>query len=337
MSAYYGWARCPGTCGEWIQGAKDGTPFLIDCPVNRYVEVETRFVKEQHQEQQHEKMNLGKCSCPEKHSKNIAFENLENRVKSSWQLSAQKVKTEKALNLLGERFKLFGRGQVNFQSELPVGKGMASSTADLSAVLASVLTSLQIPWEPEDIARIALEIEPSDPVMFPGITEFAHQDGKYVRELGPYVPATLLALDWGGTLDTQRFNARPDLNAHYRKNEALIQKALTIFYEGIAHSDLEKLAYASTISAQCNQEINPKPYEQELIHFVRSLGGLGLITAHSGTILAGVFPPEISGDQKAQILDNTRFRFRPVHIEWMESCNGGVQSSTIEEKQSKLG
>jgi L-threonine kinase len=226
---------------------------------------------------------------------------------------------------------------VNFRSELPVGKGMASSTADLSAVMASVLTSLQIPWEPEDIARIALEIEPSDPVMFPGITEFAHQDGKYVRELGHNVPATLLVLDWGGTLDTQRFNARPDLNAHYRKNEALIQKALTIFYEGIAHSDLEKLAYASTISAQCNQEINPKPYAQELIHFVRSLGGVGIITAHSGTILAGIFPAEITVDHKAQILENTRLQFNPSHIEWMETCNGGVRSSSIEGKQEMLG
>lgn len=319
MSAYYGWARCPGTCGEWIQGAKEGTPFLVDCPVNRYVEVETQFTNN--------------FSCPGDHTENIAFNNFENETKSSWQLSARKIKTEKALTLLEERFKLSGRGRVNFLAELPVGKGMASSTADLSAVMGSVLSSLQIPWESEDIARLALKVEPSDPVMFPGITEFAHQDGKYVRELGPNVPATLLVLDWGGTLDTQRFNARPDLNAHYRKNEALIQKALTIFYEGMTHSDLEKLAYASTISAQCNQEINPKPYARELIDYVRGLGGLGIITAHSGTILAGVFQPEMSVVQRNAIMENTRIRFKPSHIDWMETCNGGVQSSSIEGKR----
>lgn len=312
MSAYYGWARCPGTCGEWIQGAKDGTPFLIDCPVKRYVEVETRFVKQQ---------------------EDIAFKSMGS---SFWQLSEQKTKTEKALTLLAKQFDFEYRGRVNFLSELPVGKGMASSTADLSAVMAAVLTSLEIPWKPIDIARIALEIEPSDPVMFPGVTEFAHQDGKYVQELGLHVPAQLLVLDWGGMLDTQRFNARTDLNLHYRKYESLIQKALAIFYEGIAHSDLEKLAYASTISAQCNQEINPKPYAQELTHFVRSLGGLGMITAHSGTLLAGVFPPELSPVQRAEIIENTRFQFNPVHLEWMETCDGGIQSSTVEGKLDNL-
>lgn len=309
MSAYYGWARCPGTCGEWIQGAKEGIPFLIGCPVNRYVEVETCCVKVQ---------------------------TLESGRRSPWQFSMQKAKTEKALNLLAKRFDFDCRGRVNFCSELPVGKGMASSTADLSAVMAAVLTSLGIAWEPLDLARIALTIEPSDPVMFPGITEFAHQDGKYVRELGPNVPAQLLVLDWGGTLDTQRFNARSDLNVHYRRHESLIQKALSVFYEGMVHSDLEKLAYASTISAQCNQEINPKPYALELTHFVRSLGGLGMITAHSGTLLAGVFPPEMSELIKEEILENTRLQFNPAHIEWMETCNGGIQSLSCEEKSGNL-
>ncbi|AHF06305.1 GHMP kinase [Desulfitobacterium metallireducens] len=326
MSAYYGWARCPGTCGEWIQGAKNGTPFLIDCPVNRYVEVETRAVKHQ------ERVDSGEGS--EDGPEYIAF---ETRGRSPWQLSDQKTKTEKALTLLAKQFDFECRGKVNFHSELPVGKGMASSTADLSAVMAAVLTSLKTPWKPEDIAHIALAIEPSDPVMFPGVTEFAHQDGKYIRELGPNVPALLLVLDGGGTLDTQRFNARSDLNGHYRKYESLIQKALAIFYEGIAHGDLEKMAYASTISAQCNQEINPKPYDDEFTHFVQSIGGLGMISAHSGTILAGVFPPEISPVKKAEILENTRFRFNPVHLEWMETCDGGIQSAALEEKLNNLG
>ncbi|HVJ48287.1 GHMP kinase [Desulfitobacterium sp.] len=302
MSSYYGRARCPGTCGEWIQGAKEGTPFLIDCPVDRYVEVETRCVR-----------------LPQKAGK-----------RGSWQLPAHKRKTEKALALLAERFDFKCEGRVNFCSELPVGKGMASSTADLSAVMAAALSSLGISWEPVDLARIALAIEPSDPVMFPGLTEFAHQDGKYIRKIGANVPAQLLVLDWGGTLDTQSFNARSELNVHYRKNEGRIQKALTIFDEGIAHSDLEKLAYAGTISAQCNQEINPKPYAAELLHLVQQIGGLGMITAHSGTLLAGVFPPNLSVLQKKEILENIRFHFNPVNIEWMETRNGGIQSFSTE-------
>ncbi|MEA4903150.1 MAG: GHMP kinase, partial [Desulfitobacterium sp.] len=129
--------------------------------------------------------------------------------------------------------------------------------------------------------------------------------------------------------DTQRFNARADLLEHYRRHEALIKKALAIFYEGIDRSDLEKMAYAGTISAQCNQEINPKPYMQEILRLVRSLGGLGMITAHSGTLLAGVFASELSPYQQEAILENIRDQFNPVQIEWMKTCNGGIQSTAI--------
>lgn len=38
MDFAVGLARCPGTCGEWVQGARDGVPFLIDCPIDRFSE-----------------------------------------------------------------------------------------------------------------------------------------------------------------------------------------------------------------------------------------------------------------------------------------------------------
>lgn len=314
MSEYYGWAQCPGTCGEWIQGAKEGIPFLIDCPVNRYVELETCCV-----------------TLPGKeNSEHIFTRDYLNE--GLWQLSRQKTKTKNALRLLAEHVGLNLRGRVKFHSELPVGKGMASSSADLSAAMAAVLTSLEMSWKPEDLVKIALTIEPSDPVMFPGIVEFAHQDGKYIRELGSNASAHLLVLDWGGTLNTQRFNALSELKSHYRKNESTILKALQIFYEGIAYADLEKLAYASTISAQCNQEINPKPFTQELIQFVYRMGGLGILTAHSGTITAGIFPSEISARQKEEILDSLRTHFKPAHSEWMETQNGGIKSVSLRDK-----
>lgn len=314
MSEYYGWAQCPGTCGEWIQGAKEGIPFLIDCPVNRYVELETYCV-----------------TLPGiENSEQIFTRDYFNQ--GLWQLSQQKTKTENALKLLAEHVGLNLKGRVKFHSELPVGKGMASSSADLSAAMAAVLTSLGVSWRPEDLVKIALSIEPSDPVMFPGIVEFAHQDGKYIRELGSNASAQLVVLDWGGTLNTQRFNALSELKAHYRKNESTIRKALQIFDEGIAHADLEKLAYASTISAQCNQEINPKPFTQELIRFVIKVGGLGILTAHSGTITAGVFSPEISAHQKEEILDSLRKHYKPAHCEWMETRNGGIKSGSPRDK-----
>jgi len=39
MDRTIGLVRCPGTCGEWVQGARNGIPFLVDCPIDRFSEV----------------------------------------------------------------------------------------------------------------------------------------------------------------------------------------------------------------------------------------------------------------------------------------------------------
>ena len=38
MDFAIGLARCPGTRGEWVQGARKGIPFLVDCPIDRFSE-----------------------------------------------------------------------------------------------------------------------------------------------------------------------------------------------------------------------------------------------------------------------------------------------------------
>lgn len=281
-----GWARCPGTCGEWIQGAKSGEPFLVDCPVDRYSEVSVELT------------SLG------------------------WNIPLHKTKVNKALQILSLEKNIKQYGIFQFNKEIPIGKGMASSTADIVSATAAFLAALGERPTDKQLARIALNVEPSDSVMFPGITEISHVYGNYHKVLGPVVPAKFLALDWGGEVDTLRFNARIDLSAHYRKHEPEILKAFELIEEGILNADLEKMAMGGKISATCNLEINPKPYFKEFSFWVRERAGLGIITAHSGTLLAGVFPPGMDLEKlKADAVE----RFSPVFIELLSAQNGGVE------------
>jgi L-threonine kinase len=306
MKGLTGWARCPGTCGEWVQGAKDGIPFLIGCPVNRFVEARVEIQPFDQKPNEHVQT-----------SEPWGWK---------WNLPEGKVKTLLALEkfIKKNNFPPF-EGQVELTSELPIGKGMASSTADMIAAMVAVAYSLGLQWKPEELARLVVEVEPSDPVMFKGITEFAHCDGIYVKSLGEIIPAQLLMIDWGGSLDTQCFNTRYDLSLHYRKTEPEIRKALSLFYEGIKERDLEKIAQAGTRSARCNQEINPKREFVDFLSWVKHSGGYGVIAAHSGTLLAGVFPWNLPSSLRTMIQDEARIRFRAETVEWLETYGGGIR------------
>lgn len=299
MDFAVGLARCPGTCGEWVQGARKGVPFLVDCPINRFSEAR------------------------------VALNMHTNR----WDLPRQKTKALHVLQLLKEYSGLpvLG-GKIDFLQQLPEGKGMASSTADITAVAAATLIALGEEPAPERLARLALQIEPSDSVMFPGITEIEHVQGHHHRVLGSSVPALFLALDWGGTIDTTVFNARPGLAEHYRRYERDIERAYGLACEGIDEQDLEKLATAGTISAQCNLEINHKEYFQSFLTWVRQKGGLGVVTAHSGTLLAGVFPQGdfYNREFRKNLELEAHQRFAPAYLDFFLSQSGGIQATKLE-------
>ncbi|AFM41396.1 putative kinase involved in propanediol utilization [Desulfosporosinus acidiphilus SJ4] len=293
MNVSVGLARCPGTCGEWVQGAHKGIPFLVDCPIDRFSEIR------------------------------VTVDLFSNR----WELPSQKTKVLQVLNFLKEDLDLPALGgEVEFLQQLPEGKGMASSTADISAAAAALLLALNQNPSSEQLMKLAMRIEPSDSVMFPGITAFDHVQGHNYKILGTTVPAIFLALDWGGSIDTKLFNARPGLSEHYRRFEETIGRAYKLACEGIEQGDLEKLAIAGTMSAQCNLEMNPKPQFKPFLDWVLKNNGLGVVTAHSGTLLAGVFPSSESvertfhNDLRCEI----QRRFNPVYLDFFKSHPGGI-------------
>ncbi len=303
METTVGYASCPGTCGEWIQGAKEGIPFLVDCPIDRFSEASVKLSPQ-----------------------------LQDNL--NWVIPAVNTKVARALKLLSQEKKLHNlRGEVLISSSLPLSKGMASSTADIVATIAATMLALGETPTPEILAYWALKIEPSDSIMFPGITEMSHVHGSYHRVLGSAVPAQFLAVDWGGEVDTISFNARQDLSSHYRRYEKKIQVALSSIRQGVAAADLEMLAYGGTISARCNQDINPKTMFEKFNNWVHQQGGLGVIAAHSGSLLAGVFPPD---QTLRHLLPEAELYFNPAYIDIFKAQDGGVQGSKTQLENKRM-
>jgi len=205
--------------------------------------------------------------------------------------------SQKSIKAMKETLKYFGAdsygGEIKIKSEIPAGKGMASSTADISGVITSTALALNKTITEEETAKIALSVEPSDGVMFKGICLFDHRSGKIHEELGNIPENKILILDLGGTIDTLEFNNRDFLH-ELKENEEEINKALKILKEGISEKDLQKVCKASTISAILNQKILYKKDLFKILNFSLGNRALGINIAHSGTVIGVIFDKDFS-------------------------------------------
>lgn len=274
---YYGIALVPGSCGEIVQGTCEGRNFLVSCPVNWYSRVAVAVGE-----------GVRSCVVPPGCFKAARAARL-------------------MLDALG--YPAYGVA-VTVSSTLPVGKGMASSTADIAAACYAVAAALGIRLEPERVAQVALSIEPTDSTFCPGITLFDHVSGSFFEVLGPPPPMGILALDFGGEVDTLEFNRRPDLPELNRLNEPDLARALSLVRLGIAGGDPRLVGEGATISALASQRILPKPGLEELVDFALGIGAYGVNVAHSGTVAGILLPPGREGEEK--LIRRVRERFPEV-------------------------
>lgn len=236
----------PGSCGEFIQGYGDGVSFMVTCPIDRYTVVSTVMDED-----------TG-LSSKSRMARDLTLAHLG---KSGMQVP------------------------LALSSSIPVGKGMASSTADISAVCQATALACGEILSPETIAEIAISIEPSDAIFYDGIVQFDYRKGRLLRKLGPAPAMKILVFDCGGEIDTLAFNSRNDLISKQKENEAAVREAMALFLHGMKTGNVDEIGRASTISAFANQKILHKDALDSFYKEGMAAGGRGVIAAHSGTVL----------------------------------------------------
>lgn len=238
----------PGSCGEFIQGRWHGTPFLLTCPIDLY---STATVHEGEQGP------------------------LQPKAKAA--LAA-------TLAYLGQPAFPYS---LSIQSQLPPGKGMASSTADIAAVSVAVATALGKTLSAAEIGHLAATIDAVDGVFAHNLALVNYSTGDILRTYGPVPPMKIAILDAGGIVQTEDFHAATDrlVPAH---TEAAAQALASLKDKVTA----ETLGKAATRSAVAHQPYLPKPDLEQLIRLAKQHGALGVNTAHSGTICGILFPAD---------------------------------------------
>lgn len=247
--------KAPGTCGELMQGAIDERDFLVNCPVNLF--------------------SHATVSSSAREGLHLDDLNKFTKIRDAIALASH----EHAFRL---------SHQVSISSDIPRGKGMASSSADITAALEAVCRSCDVELTDELFAQIVTEIEPSDCVHFPGIAHVNHLTGELLESMPAPDDMNVLIVDCGGEIDTISFD-RQRARAVYRKEQPYLNQALRMLKRGLYEGDLGAVAEAATRSAQLNQQIHRKPQFDELLAGSRALGALGVNCAHSGTVLGVMY------------------------------------------------
>ncbi|MCD6574922.1 GHMP kinase [Candidatus Aerophobetes bacterium] len=253
--------RVPGSCGELVQGKINGVNFHITCPVEIFSKVT---------------VSLSDFSNPEK----IRYPLTRRKAAKA---------VEKTLILLNGGIVPL---KLCINSRIPVGKGMASSTADIVGTCLAVANFLGKSITPSQIARIASEIEPTDGTMYRGIVCFDHRRGILIEEIGNPPPMKVLVVDSGKKINTAVFNRRKDLDILCKVNEDLIKEAYLLVKEGIKKRIPELVGVGATISSLCNQVIIYKPELYKIISLSRKMGAFGVNVAHSGGVMGVLLPSD---------------------------------------------
>ncbi|GAA1369445.1 kinase [Catellatospora chokoriensis] len=190
---------------------------------------------------------------------------------------------EMMLNAAGSR----AGGVLRLDSDLPVGKGMASSSADLVATARAVGGSLGLDTSPAAIADWLRPIEPTDGVMYPGVVAFEHRNVRLRASLGPLPATTIVGLDEGGQLDSIQFNRLPkpytDADKH-RYADLLAELA-----DAIRGGDLAAVGRVASSSCRLGDKMRVRPLLPAMFGIAEQTGALGVACAHSGTLLGLLF------------------------------------------------
>lgn len=258
-------AIAPATCGELIQGVLGDRDFLINSPINLYSEVEVQLVPS---------TGEVKVATPGVYSK------LKQAVGVALKLCAP-----------------YQGARVVLHSHVARGKGLASSTSEITAAVAATAAAAGAELSVDKISDIAIGVEPSDGVYYPGVIMYDQIRGQLLNTLGKPPPIKFIVVDSGGEVDTLKFE-----RGRFRRNalahQSEMREALRKVVLGFKHGSAALVAEGATKSALCNQAVLYKPELDYLLKGTQELGGLGVNCAHTGTVLGVMFNPYDSSEER---------------------------------------
>lgn len=290
---YYG--ICPASCGEFVQGVMDREEYLCSYAVDLYSTAEV--------EEKLNDINMG----PSKSRKAIeaVFKKFNIPVKESKNIS------------------------LKIRSKIPVGKGMASSTADIGATIGATLGLIQKKLSSEEIAKLASTIEPTDSIYIEENNIFNPLSGEVIKYLGNITDSRVVILEPNKILNTMRIRRNPNYKDIKMQNKDIIKISFNLLEEGIKNNDLYSIGKASTLSSLANENIHKKEGLEKIIEISKNYGAYGVNVAHSGTVVGILIDKSMNDIRLIELLRNAGLSSVYKKIYTLNIIDSGIRGSQI--------
>ena len=277
---------CPASCGEFVQGFVNKEEYLSSYAIDLY---STAVVEEKLED-----IILG----PRKSRKAIemVFENFNIPIQESKNIS------------------------LNINSQIPTGKGMASSTADIGATIRATLSLIEKEMTSEEISKLAARIEATDSIFIEDVNIFNPLSGEVIKYLGK-----VLILEPNRTLNTKRIRSKPNYMETKLKNQILINEAFYLLEDGIRKNDLNLVGKACTISSLANENIHKKVGLNEIIEISKNYGAYGVNVAHSGTVMGILLDQTMDETSLIELIRNENLHKYYKKIYASDIIDGGIR------------
>ena len=259
---------CPASCGEFVQGVLDNEEYLSSYAINLF-SVATL-------EEGKEVIHTGPRKS--RRAMELVFEKFNISVEESKKIS------------------------LNINSQIPIGKGMASSTADIGATINATLSMLGKSLTGEEISKLAVKIEATDSLLLNRHSIFNPLTADIKKYMGGIDNAKVVILEPDDILDTKSIRMTPNYRMYKMQNKEIIRESFSLLDEGLAKNDLSLVGKACTYSSLANENIHKKPFLKEIIQISDKFGCYGVNIAHSGTVIGILMDKEMDDKRVIQYL-----------------------------------
>ncbi|MGG5369309.1 hypothetical protein [Enterococcus sp. AZ196] len=293
-------ASCPGSCGELIQGWYGDSQKLVSYGIDRFSRV---------------------------------------TIQAGHSFESTHSKSKEALKRTFDHFNLRNEDSKNFElsivSDLPLAKGMASSTADIAATCRAAAAYLGKTISTNEIIDICLTIERTDSILFPTLTFFEQKNGTVRKESGWAPHFYVIVLEPEETLTTEGFHTIETDRLFYQQREQF-SKIYHRYQTAVSERSIKRLGEVAIQSALLNQKILPKPYFSELLKLQKQYDWLGVNVAHSGSVVGIMIESVKEIDQVLNVIQRSKLSSYYSKVSVHQSCYRGVQLIEVRRNDEKV-
>jgi L-threonine kinase len=194
---------------------------------------------------------------------------------------------------------------IEFTRNIPIGKGLSSSTADMLAAIRATQEVFGFLLTETFVSSVMALIEPHDALHYNSSVAYNHRTGVLLEDFG-YIPQCWVVIaDHGGEVNTIHYNADLSFTAARMRQYDILLERLS---EAMSVGDDHEIARCASASAALHAEATESDFLRHALEIESDIGAMGTIATHSGTCAGFLFAADLETDEVEAVAEDVGAR-----------------------------